>query len=66
MVLLIVFLALISAWCFGLAAFTSGLSVKYWAIVGFILGPLAFPLFTTHSHLALRKIRCSKEWIVGA
>ncbi|PIW60735.1 hypothetical protein [Shewanella sp. CG12_big_fil_rev_8_21_14_0_65_47_15] len=65
MVLLIVLLAFISAWYFGLAAFTAGLSVKYWAIVGFILGPLAFPLFTAHSHLALRKIRCQKELMLA-
>lgn len=62
MVLLVIFIALISAWYFGLAAFTAGLTVKHWVL----LGPLAYPLFTTHSHLALRKIRCSEEGILNS
>lgn len=66
MVLLVICIALISAWYFGLAAFTAGLSVTYWALLGFVLGPLAYPLFTTHSHLALRKIRCSEEGILNS
>ncbi|MDT3309678.1 hypothetical protein [Shewanella vaxholmensis] len=66
MVLLVIFIALISAWYFGLAAFTVGLSVTYWALLGFVLGPLAYPLFTTHSHLALRKIRCSEEGMLNS
>lgn len=36
-----------------------------WALLGFVLGPLAYPLFTTHRHLALRKIRCSEEGILN-
>ncbi|QYX66969.1 hypothetical protein K2227_14235 [Shewanella putrefaciens] len=66
MVLLVICIALISAWYFGLAAFTTGLSVTYWVLLGFVLGPLAYPLFTTHSHLALRKIRCSEEGILNS
>lgn len=66
MVLLVIFIALISAWYFGLAAFTAGLTVKHWVLLGFVLGPLAYPLFTTHLHLALRKIRCSEEGILNS
>nr|WP_277956648.1 hypothetical protein [Shewanella sp. N2AIL] len=64
--MLVIFIALISAWYFGSAAFTVGLSVTYWALLGFVLGPLAYPLFTTHSHLALRKIRCSEEGMLNS
>ena len=66
MVLLVMFIALISAWYFGLAAFTAGFTVKHWVLLGFVLGPLAYPLFTTHSHLALRKVRCSEEGILNS
>lgn len=66
MALLVIFIALISAWYFGLAAFTADLSVTYWALLGFVLGPLAYPLFTTHRNLALRKIRCSEEGILNS
>lgn len=66
MVLLVIFIALISARYFGLAAFTAGFTVKHWVLLGFVLGPLAYPLFTTHRHLALRKIRCSEEGILNS
>ena len=66
MALLVIFIALISAWYFGLAAFTAGLTVKHWVLMGFVLGPLAYLLFTAHRHLALRKIRCSEEWILNS
>jgi hypothetical protein len=65
-VLLVIFIALLSAWYFGLAAFTTGLSVMHWVLLGFVLGPLAYPLFRTHRHLALRKIRCSEEGILNS
>lgn len=66
MVWMMILLALISAWYFGYAAFTAGLSVKYWVLFGLVLGPLAFPLFMTHSHLALRKIRNNEEELLNS
>lgn len=51
----------VSSWLLGYAAFVSGHGVKRWALLGLCLGPLAFPLLTTHQHLALRKIRSNTE-----
>lgn len=57
---------LISAWYFGYVAFRTGLSVKRWTLMGLILGPLAFPLFTAHNLFALRKVRGYEECILNS
>ncbi|PHY64317.1 hypothetical protein CS023_19955 [Shewanella xiamenensis] len=54
------------SWCFGIAAFRAGLSVSYWAVMGFILGPLAFPLFSSHKRIALRRVCQSSDGCLTA
>uniref|UniRef100_A0A5B8QWN0 Uncharacterized protein n=1 Tax=Shewanella decolorationis TaxID=256839 RepID=A0A5B8QWN0_9GAMM len=49
------------SWCFGVAAFRVVLSVSYWAVMGFILGPLAFPLFSSHKRIALSRVRQTSD-----
>ncbi|MCE9686828.1 hypothetical protein LZP73_11555 [Shewanella sp. AS16] len=44
----------------GNAAFCAGLPVKRWFILGALLGPVAYPLFNTHKHLAYK--RCTKSF----
>ena len=61
MLYLLFFLPFGFAWGLGYAAFTSGLAVKRWALLGACLGPIAYPLFTTHKHLAYRRITRGKE-----
>ncbi|MCH1930757.1 hypothetical protein L9G16_11230 [Shewanella sp. A25] len=57
MVFMLLILSITSAWYLGLKAFNAGLSVRYWALLGLLLGPFALPLFTSQSRIALRKIR---------
>ncbi len=45
-----------SRFLFGFAAYKHGLAVKRWGCVGCILGPLTYPLFSTHKRLADMKI----------
>ena len=47
---------LVSGLFLGFSAYHAGLAVKRWAFVGALLGPIAYPLFTTHKHLAHRKV----------
>ncbi|ABK47696.1 hypothetical protein CF168_13460 [Shewanella bicestrii] len=57
----VVALSVSCSWCFGVAAFRVGLSVSYWAVMGFILGPLAFPLFSSHKRIALSRMRRTSD-----
>ena len=43
------------SWYYGHSAFRHGLAVKRWAFVGLLFGPLVYPMFSTHKHLAYRK-----------
>ncbi|WP_405130465.1 hypothetical protein [Shewanella oneidensis] len=63
---MLVALSFFCAWCFGYAAFRAGLSVKYWTVLGFILGPMAFPLFSTHKRIALRRSLHSHDCYIAA
>ncbi|ABI38487.1 hypothetical protein Shewmr4_1409 [Shewanella sp. MR-4] len=58
---IVVALSVSCSWCFGVAAFRAGLSVSYWAVMGFILGPLAFPLFSSHKRIALSRMRQTSD-----
>ncbi|QSX35954.1 hypothetical protein [Shewanella sedimentimangrovi] len=56
MALLLMVLASVgSAWYLGMTAFHSGMPVRRWICAGFLMGPAAYPLFSTHKHLAERK-----------
>ncbi|MGL5391677.1 MAG: hypothetical protein ACRDA8_09955 [Shewanella sp.] len=61
MILIVLVLALISAWYLGYMAFAAGMSVARWSLLGLVLGPFVIPLFNAHSQLALRKIRHRDE-----
>ncbi|MCL1105980.1 hypothetical protein [Shewanella algicola] len=37
---------------FAFAAYKQGLAVKRWGCLALILGPLTYPLFSAHKHLA--------------
>ncbi|AQS36955.1 hypothetical protein Sps_01791 [Shewanella psychrophila] len=39
----------------GNLAFRAGLGVKRWILLGFLIGPVAYPLFNTHKHYAWRR-----------
>ena len=54
--LLLPLMLLASGVFLGFSAYYAGLAVKRWAFVGALLGPIACPLFTTHKHLAHRKV----------
>ncbi|WP_434929154.1 hypothetical protein [Shewanella sp. HL-SH2] len=54
--LLLALLFVLSSIFLGFSAYYAGLAVKRWALVGVVLGPVAYPLFTTHKHLAYRKV----------
>ncbi len=41
----------------GKAAFSSGLPVFYWSILGGLLGPLVYPLFSTHKRFSIKRLQ---------
>ncbi|GGB47432.1 hypothetical protein GCM10011607_04600 [Shewanella inventionis] len=51
---LVVLLLTSAASCigFGVAAYRQGLGVKRWGFLALLLGPLTYPLFSTHKRLA--------------
>ncbi|MEZ8186363.1 hypothetical protein ACED29_11155 [Shewanella sp. 5S214] len=53
---MLVLLSISSGFLFGFAAYKHGLAVKRWGCVGCILGPLTYPLFSTHKRLADMKV----------
>lgn len=53
--LTIIFVCLLSCVYFYVEATKSGLSAKYWAVGGLLIGPLLFPMFSIHRHIRLRK-----------
>ncbi|QIR15011.1 hypothetical protein [Shewanella aestuarii] len=55
---------MLSSLYLGFSAYHNGLGVKRWAAIGGILGPLAYPLFNTHKHLAYRKVQGLHSQIV--
>ncbi|NRD74374.1 hypothetical protein HQQ94_14255 [Shewanella sp. VB17] len=46
---------LLSGFVMGKLAFEAGLGVKRWAIVGFMLGPMGYPLFNVHKRFAIKR-----------
>ncbi|WP_250885932.1 hypothetical protein [Shewanella jiangmenensis] len=58
-------LSLLSAWYFGTRAFAKGMGVKRWACIGAAMGPVAYPLFTTHKRLMERKAGLYGERCIG-
>lgn len=39
----------------GNLAFRAGLGVKRWALLGLLLGPVGYPLFSTHKRFAMKR-----------
>lgn len=55
LMLLVLLMSLGSAWYLGVLAFSQGMPVKRWAFVGALMGPVGYPLFTTHKRLNARR-----------
>ncbi len=56
LVILAFMLLVVSAVAFYVAAFEAGMNAKRWAIAGFLLGPVLFPLFNMKRYLLWRQI----------
>ncbi|ABO24290.1 conserved hypothetical protein [Shewanella loihica PV-4] len=46
---------MVSSVAMGNMAFRAGLGVKRWAMLGLIIGPVAYPLFSTHKRFAQKR-----------
>ncbi len=55
MVIYILGVLMVSSVAMGNMAFRAGLGVKRWAMLGLIIGPVAYPLFSTHKRFALKR-----------
>ncbi len=47
----------VSSLAMGNLAFRAGLGVKRWAVLGLVLGPVAYPLLSTHKRFALKRVQ---------
>ncbi|GIU53367.1 hypothetical protein TUM4249_30080 [Shewanella sp. KT0246] len=61
MIFLIIFVSCISGFYLGNQAFYNGMAVKRWSLAGFLMGPLAYPLFNSHKYLLIRKLSVENE-----
>ena len=51
----VISILIISGVIMGHMAFTAGMGVKRWAFLGFLIGPVAYPLLNTHKRYAWRR-----------
>ncbi len=61
MIFLVVMISILSGVFLGNCAFSQGMAVKRWSFAGFLMGPLAYPLFNSHKFLLVRKLACENE-----
>ena len=55
MIVFVVSVLTVSSVVMGNLAFRAGLGVKRWALLGLVLGPVGYPLFSTHKRFAIKR-----------
>ncbi|CAM3907546.1 hypothetical protein [Shewanella aquimarina] len=66
MVIYILGVLMVSSVAMGNMAFRAGLGVKRWAMLGLIMGPVAYPLLSTHKRFAHKRAQGKQSIAIKA